>query len=370
MAYPGIPAALFSPESGVSPEKGKRMIRLEDLEIRLPGFSINKINLFIDEGEFFTLLGPTGAGKTLVLEAISGLFPVNGGRIFIGEMDVTTTPIENRGIGIMYQDYALFPHLSVMQNISYGLRYRKRDAGDSGKDLGRLIDLLELGRLMGRSIENLSGGEKQRVSLARALAVDPRVLLLDEPLSALDPNFREEIWKMLKRIHRETGITILMVTHDFAEALYLGQRAAIINKGSIMQEGTVRDLFRFPSSCFVARFVGMKNIFPADLTGNRAKIDSGVSLELGREYNNGEKTIAFRPEDVVLSREDRSSRGYSSMKGKILAISENGSGFNVLAVAGETEFHAHVVRRDFLEMDLADMEDVYINLSPSVIHAF
>jgi molybdate/tungstate transport system ATP-binding protein len=186
------------------------MIEIKDLFIKFPGFVLRDINLSIGDGEFFMLLGPTGAGKTLVLEAIAGIVPITGGQIVVKGRDITRLPPEHRGTSIVYQDYALFPHLSVLKNITYGLRYHKNDPKISEKRVTWLMEQLGLQSLAQRSIHNLSGGEKQRVALARALAVNPSVLLLDEPLSALDPNFREDIRELLKKLHQEVETTFLM----------------------------------------------------------------------------------------------------------------------------------------------------------------
>ncbi|MEJ2723858.1 MAG: ABC transporter ATP-binding protein [Deltaproteobacteria bacterium] len=246
------------------------MIRVDKLCIDLPGFSIRSVDLSIEKGEFFTLLGPTGAGKTLVLEAISGLAPVTSGRIVVENREITRIAPEHRGIGIVYQDYALFPHLNVFQNITYGLRYHRMDHRESQKRVERFIEALNLGGLVNRSVSNLSGGERQRVALARALVVSPSVLLLDEPLSALDPNFREDLRKVLKELHCEMGITFLMVTHDFGEALFLADRAAVISQGRIEQVGKTDEVFQRPATPFVAEFVGMKNVFEAVFQGDKA----------------------------------------------------------------------------------------------------
>jgi len=272
------------------------MIEIDNLDVRLPGFSLKTISLRIASGEFFTIIGPTGAGKTLILESIAGLVPVAAGRIRISGRDVTHLPPERRGIGIVYQDQTLFPHLSVDQNIRYGLRYRSKTAGGEQK-LAYLVKRLGLERLLDRTIANLSGGERQRVALARALAVTPQVLLLDEPLSALDPNFREEIRDLLKALHRETGITVLMVSHDFAETHFLADRSAVISAGRIEQIGSVADIFNRPSSPAIAAFVGMHNIFEVSFEGCIARTGT-LSLTLPAVTDPSHRFMAIRPEDV------------------------------------------------------------------------
>ena len=239
------------------------MIVIQDLDMDMGGFALKGINLHVHRGEFFILLGPTGAGKTLLLEAVAGMIPLTGGRIVVGGNDVTRLPPEKRGIGIVYQDYALFPHLSVIQNIRFGLRYRKMDRAATDKWVKTLLKRLGIERLAKRSVKNLSGGERQRTALARALAVKPAVLLLDEPLSALDPNFREEIRALLRQIHNEFNMTLMMVTHDFSDALYLGNRLAVLNNGKIEQTGAVSEVFQNPSTPFVARFL-MGARYPAN----------------------------------------------------------------------------------------------------------
>jgi len=291
------------------------MIKIESLRIELPGFVLKDVELSIQDGEFFTLLGPTGAGKTLVLEAIAGVAPITSGRIWVKGRDITHLPPEQRGIGIVYQDYALFPHLSVLENITYGLRYHKADPQASKKWVRALIEQLGLQRLAKRSVRYLSGGEKQRVSIARALAVNPSVLLLDEPLSALDPNFREDIRDVLKKLHQEVKITFLMVTHDFADMLFLGQRTAILNRGKIEQVGSVSDVFERPATPFVADFLGMKNVFPATFEGTRAIVD-GLELRL------------------------------------------------------EVVFRSTLSKRDLFSLNLLEKKDVYIAIQSSDIHAF
>ncbi|WP_300668749.1 ATP-binding cassette domain-containing protein [Desulfoluna sp.] len=232
------------------------MIDIKHLAIHLPDFDIPDVSLSIEPGDFFILLGPTGAGKSLILEALAGLIPISSGSLCLHGEEITHLPPERRNLAIVYQDGALFPHLTVEENIGFGLRYAKKKATEPQAIVQDLMDRLGITHLRKRKPKNLSGGEKQRTALARALAVKPDILLLDEPLSALDPTTRKEIADLLKALHKEKKMTCLMVTHDFAEARYLGQSMAVIRDGRIEQSGPVHALFSHPETPFVARFLG------------------------------------------------------------------------------------------------------------------
>lgn len=345
------------------------MIGVENLSASFPGFSLRNVNLSIDESSFFVLLGPTGAGKTLLLEAIAGLVPVSGGKVRINGADVTSLPPERRGIGIVYQDYSLFPHLTVAENIRYGLRYRRHDRSMSELTIKKLAADLNIAHLMERHPSGLSGGELQRTALARALAVEPSVLLLDEPLSALDPNFREEIREMLKRLRRARATTFLMVTHDFAEALSLADRAAVINNGAIEQEGDVRDLFQKPVSSFVADFVGMKNVFPVFIDGCLARAGQ-LDILLDPDACGPHSFMAIRPEDIVLSREALHSSMRNSFPGTVRAVIDNGFSCEVRVEAGDLLFRALVTRSALFDLAIAEGERVFCSFKATAIHTF
>ena len=234
--------------------KSATMIAIENLNICFPEFAIRDIHLSVKKGEFFTLLGPTGAGKSLILEAIAGLAPITSGSLFLKGEEITHLPPEKRHLSIVYQDGALFPHLTVYENIAFGLKYLKEKPAHLPKpqDLMKRLGILHLAS---RKPKGLSGGEKQRTALARALAVAPDLLLLDEPLSALDPATRKDIGTLLKTLHTEMGMTCLMVTHDFAEARALGTCCAIIHQGKIHQQGSIDKLMANPKTQFVSRFL-------------------------------------------------------------------------------------------------------------------
>lgn len=345
------------------------MIEIAGLRMEFVGFALHNIDLSVRSEEFFTLLGPTGAGKTLILEAIAGVAPIDSGCIRLNGRDVTCLPPEKRGVGIVYQDYALFPHLSVKENVVYGLRYGGRDPRGSSDWVAWLMERLGIGPLSNRSPATLSGGEKQRVSLARALAVRPSVLLLDEPLSALDPNFREEIRELLKKLHRELRITFLMVTHDFAEALFLSERAAIINRGKIEQVGPVSEVFAQPSSPFVAEFVGMKNVFRADFSGARALL-GGLELHLSRPPEGQKEYIAIRPEDVLIGMDSSSPGSSNVFLGKLCERIDRGLYHEVSIRKESLIFKAVLTKKDLFERNLQERAVVTVTIDPSAIHVF
>ena len=343
------------------------MIQIENLNVKLSRFSLHQINISIEQGEFFTLLGPTGAGKTVVLESVIGIIPITNGHVIINGKDVTRLPPEKRGIGIVYQDFALFPHLTVYENITYGLRYHKVNGKEPGKNLGFIIKRLSLEPLLQRSVVNLSGGEKQRVALARALAVDPSVLLLDEPLSALDPNFREDIREIIKRLHIETGITVLMVTHDFTEAHFLAQNAAVINNGRIEQIGSISEVFHQPATPFVAEFVGMKNIFPAIFNGNKAQTGK-LEIKTNSHINGSKKYIAIRPEDIHVSMDKQSPPERNSIKGTVSKILNHGFYCDVSIKTKGIKFASIVPTNLIINLNLKEGQKVNMWFDPDDVH--
>jgi len=345
------------------------MIEIENLSVDFSGFSLNNIRLSIARGEFFIFLGPTGAGKTVLLEAISGLIPLKKGRIEVEGVDVTHFPPEKRGIGIVYQDHCLFPHLTVLENIRYGLHFHKMRKAEAEERLEWLLKRLNLRPLIDRSPANLSGGELQRVALARALIVKPSVLLLDEPLSALDPNFREEIRIELKRLHQETETTILMVTHDFSEVLFLADRTAVINQGRIEQVGEVAEIFQQPHTSFVAEFVGMKNVFPAKFKDSKALLQN-LEIELGRETEDSHGYLAIRPEDIVVSRERLSSSMRNNFKGVVSRIISQGFYYEIQVRVREVTFKVLITKNALFELGLREGKPVYLSFKSTAIHTF
>ena len=226
--------------------------------------AVDGVDLEIQEGEFFSLLGPSGSGKTTVLRMIAGFETPTAGAILLQGTDVTHRPPYDRDVNTVFQDYALFPHMTVLENVEYGLRVKKVGKVERRARAGEMLDAVRLGSYGGRKPDQLSGGQRQRVALARALVNRPKVLLLDEPLGALDLKLREEMQVELKSIQRDVGITFVFVTHDQGEALSMSNRLAVFNNGRIDQVGTPREIYDHPSSMFVAGFVGTSNLVPAE----------------------------------------------------------------------------------------------------------
>jgi len=242
------------------------MIRISRLSRQWPEFTLRGIDLAIEKGEYFVILGPSGAGKTLLLELLAGIHRAEAGRIDLEGEGITDLPPEQRKIGMVYQDYALFPHLTVAKNIGYGLRYLKVPKEQRAIRVKEVARLVGVDHLLHRHPSTLSGGERQRVALARALVLRPKVLLLDEPLSALDHNTAKRLREYLKQLHKKVGITMIHVTHHRAEAKELADRIAVLRDGTIEAVGTVEEIFLFPPTRFVAEFVGADNLAGGTLT--------------------------------------------------------------------------------------------------------
>jgi len=272
------------------------MIRLEDVRVRVGSFVLEDISLAVPAGGYGLIIGPTGSGKTTLLEAIAGHEPLTGGRIVLRDEDVTTAFPEARRVGFVYQHYHLFPHLTVEENIGYGLR--QSQPGPRADRVAELAESLALVPLLPRSVRGLSGGEQQRIALARALAPRPSILLLDEPFAAVDPATRRVLRRELRMLHEREGVTTLQVTHDFEDAMRLGDVVAVLAEGRIAQSGTPDSVFRYPNSAFVAEFIGTGTV----LHGTVERTDAGRESSRAQRSDPGGNRFAarFRSEGLEL----------------------------------------------------------------------
>ena len=259
--------------------------------------ALDDVSVDIRQGEFFTLLGPSGCGKTTLLRLIAGFEMPTDGQILLDGTDISILPPNKRPVNTVFQSYALFPHLTVAQNIGFGLQMQHRPAAEVKATTDRMLALVKLEALASRKTSQLSGGQQQRVALARALAPKPKVLLLDEPLSALDLKLRKEMQIELKRLQLETGITFVFVTHDQEEALTMSDRIGVMSHGKLQQVGTPRDIYVTPVNRFVASFIGETNFLPGTTVSGGVKLGCGAVVD-AKTAKTGAVTVAIRPEQV------------------------------------------------------------------------
>lgn len=266
--------------------------------------AITDVTLDIPSGHLVCLLGPSGCGKTTLLRLIAGLDPPSEGRILLDGMDITRVPAHQRNFGMVFQSLALFPHLNVADNISYGLRVRGLASGVRRKRAETLLELVRLPGIADRHVAQLSGGQRQRVAIARALALEPKIFLLDEPMSALDAKLREAMQVELSQLQRRLGITTVVVTHDQREAMTMADTIVVIGANRVQQVGAPLDIYRRPRNSFVADFIGSINLLPAVLSGPGEASVGGIRLavvEVGDGVGEGDRAlISVRPEDVHL----------------------------------------------------------------------
>lgn len=313
------------------------MLRLDNISLSVGDFAMQNIDFTVDAGEYFILLGPSGAGKSLILELIAGFYQPKQGRIFLNQKDITQAPIQEREAGLLFQDFAIFPHLSVFDNIAYPLRKKVESKKELTYLISEVAEKLEVSHLLKRNPSTLSGGEQQRVALARTLVRKPAVLLLDEPLAALDVLLRGGIRSLLRRLN-ENGQTILHVTHDYEEAAILGHHIAVVENNTIAQCGSHNEVFLHPRSAFIANFVGIRNFFNGCLVGKPGRIRqfkvNGVSISILTAHAGGNGFAVIHSEDIILSTEPLKSSAANSFRGIITSIEPARVGYEIVIDVG------------------------------------
>lgn len=318
--------------------------------------ALRDVTIDVERGEFFTLVGPSGCGKTTTLRTVAGLESPDTGSVSIGGDDVTGVPPDERDVGIVFQNYALFPHMSVRENVAYGLQFRDPPGGAStGERVTEMLDLVDMAGFGDRDPEALSGGQQQRIALARALAPGPDVLLLDEPLSALDADLRQRLRVRIRAIQRDLSITTLYVTHDQAEAMVMCDRIAVMNDGRVEQVGTPEEVYEQPANGFVADFIGSSNRLPATVENGR--LDLGhATVDAPAGTPDGDVTVVARPEAFELD------------GGSVEATIETRSylGEHVRATARTPDGRELTLRFD--PADAPEERDVTLALDPDRVH--
>ena len=341
-----------------------------DLEVSYSATPVlRRVSLSVAAGEFVALLGPSGCGKTTLLRAVSGFVPVDAGRIAVGGRDITHAPPDKRGMAMVFQSYALWPHMTTAQNLGYGLKLRRVSKPGIAKRVAEILAMLKLEGFGERNVTQLSGGQRQRVALGRALAISPELLLLDEPLSNLDARIREDVRHEIKALQHKLGITTIHVTHDREEAMVMADRIAILDAGRIAQLGSPEEVYNRPNSPFVASFMGAGNVLALEAK----PANGGMEIQPGAHNDAvlipgaamaGPVVAHFRSEAARLGPPDAAGTGRLLLRGRIVQASYPGGFYRYAVAVGQNQFMVDDTRR------LTVGETVGIGLPVSSLHFF
>lgn len=338
----------------------KNIIELKNVKKSYDGktYVLEDFNLEIKEGEFVTFLGPSGCGKTTILRMIGGFDTQTSGEIFLEGEDISALPPNKRPINTVFQKYALFPHLNVYDNIAFGLKLNGMSKNDMDEKVKKVLEIVDLEGFEKRSINTLSGGQQQRIAIARAIVNEPKVLLLDEPLSALDYKMRKEMQTELKNMHKLLGITFIFVTHDQEEALTMSDKVVVMSDGMIQQVGTPEEIYNEPANVFVADFIGESNIFNGTMEEDKKASFAGTVFQTVDDYPKGIKIDAVvRPEDI-----DVVKAGEGQLNGVVTNVEFKGTFYITFVQCGTYEVELHCFEQ------LKEGDKVGLNIPPDMIH--
>lgn len=338
------------------------MLKLENISKKLGNFSLSGISIDIADGDYFVLLGRSGSGKTQLLELIAGLKEPDSGRILVDNEDVTRTKIQDRNIGLVFQDYAIFPNMTVFGNIAYSLHCRKIEKKEINERVDNIARELNISNILNRFTNNLSGGELQRVALARTLITYPKVLLLDEPLASIDASLKDDIKKIFRQLHRK-GLTIVHVTHDYREAVSLATSVGVIHNGHIIQVGTPSEVFSKPVNKFVARYSGIRNFFRVKFSheeGNwKARCDGTISFNLKEDNYPSEGLMIIRSNEIKIHNTEPTDSYANCFKGIVKEIFPSEYGMEVTVDAGE-KFYIDISADNYKSLQISELSEVWL----------
>lgn len=349
------------------------MVEIKGITKRYRNFFLDAAALSVGAGSYFVLLGPTGSGKSLILNMVAGVTKPDAGKIFFNRNDITAHPPERRNFGVVYQDSALFPHMGVEANIGFSLSVRGIVNSEVKKSVSEIMERLGIEYLAGRGVKNLSGGEKQRVALARALIMKPALLLLDEPFSALDSMTRIEMIDLMRDIKKEMAPTVIHITHDFEEAMSLGDSCAVINRGRVVESGTVSDVFSRPKDAFTANFTGARNVYSGAVVGSGDdtcfETSAGVKFFIGRRIEIAARNAVVSPDDVILSKKISETSARNSFPGKIIRVTRRSGAVEVRADIG-VQMVSRVTSRSLEELGISEGDDITVIFKGNAVHLF
>jgi molybdopterin-binding protein len=345
------------------------MLEIKDINVQLGNFALKSVRFSAEKGDYFILLGVSGAGKSMILETIAGLLYCESGSIILDGKDITHEKIQNRGVGLVFQDHAVFPHMTVRENIAYSLHGNSLSHSEKTERINVIARQIDIYSLLDRSPSTLSGGELQRVALARTLVQQPKVLLLDEPLASLDTQLRSELRSLLRKLNR-SGQTIIHVTHDYEEALSLGTKIAVIHKGNIIQEGTPSEVFHHPKSEFIAHFVGVKNYFPARIISENeisfAVTDNNIHIRIVGEVNGSEGFVLIKGEDILLSNQPVETSATNNFEGLITEVVPSLGRMEITIDIG-IEVHALITNESHTKMNIHEGKNCWVHFKATAV---
>lgn len=345
------------------------MLKLDNVSKRLGQFSLSDISIEISEGEYYVLLGRSGSGKTQLLEVIAGLNEPDSGKIWLNGEDITRKKIQKRKIGLVFQDFAIFPNMTVFGNIAYPLHSSGIDRKMIAEKVRNISDEMNISHLLNRNTHNLSCGELQRVAIARTLVTSPELLLLDEPMASIDASLKDDIKKVLRQLNKK-GLTIIHVTHDYREAVSLASRVGVIHNGRIIQEGIPDKVFRKPVNRFVARYAGIRNFFRVKFIRKngscKASCNDNLVFSIPDDNYPSEGIVILRSDDIQIFSGESFTQRENTFKGRIRDIIPSEYGMEITVDAGEL-FFVDITNDNFRQQQFMEQSEVWINFSPEAI---
>ncbi len=342
------------------------MLTVNNISKKYKDFVLDDISFSVNNEDYFVILGQSGAGKTILLEIIAGLIKQDKGKILFNNKDISFEKIQKRNFGLVFQDFAIFPHLSVKENILYALKSKKLDKISTKEKIQELAKVVNISHLLHRNTTTLSGGELQRVALARTLALEPDILLLDEPLSSLDIILKDELRALLRKLNKN-GQTIIHVTHDYIEAVTLANKVAVLHNGKLLQIGTPKDVFQNPESKFVANFIGIKNFFKTKITNkNKAVINNNIEISLVSDNTETEGCLLIRSEDILISDKQLEASAMNNFYGEIIDVYPIESNYELIIDIG-VKLSAFITETSINKFKLQAGKKVWICFKASAV---
>jgi ABC-type Fe3+/spermidine/putrescine transport system ATPase subunit len=342
------------------------VLNIININKTLGDFSLRNFSGKVEKGDYYIILGESGAGKTVILEILAGLIPPDSGQILQNTVDITNKPIRERNMGIVFQDYAVFPHMTVRQNIAYPLKKKRLSKLDLNRIVNEQAEKTGIVHLLQRKPTKLSGGELQRVALARTLALNPEYLLLDEPTAALDVKLKNNLWELLRKLNKQ-GQTIIHITHDYEEALALANKIAVVHNGELLQEGSPEEIFQSPKSEFVAKFTGIKNFYPAKaISDNKVIVNEKLTIQTNLPQNAYEGYIMISGDSVIISIELLHTSAVNNFEAEIKHILPARFGKEIILDAG-IPLSVNITDESFQNLNLKENMKVWISFKANSV---